>query len=180
MSNITVANRYAEALFQLASEKHDLKKINEELQVVKEVVNTTPELTQLLMHPKVTAKSKQAFIKSSFGQVLSKSTLNTLYLLIERKRMDILIPMIDKFKDLAYSAVDMAEAIVSTPKPLAETEREQIAKIFAKKAGKSKLEIKNVIDPELIGGIKIRIGDHIYDGSVKAQLDQIKRQLIAR
>ncbi len=62
---------------------------------------------------------------------------------------------------------------------MTEEEQQQIATIFAKKVGKSKLVVKNVVNPELIGGIKIRIGDRIYDGSVKAQLDRMERQLIA-
>ncbi|KHF38341.1 F0F1 ATP synthase subunit delta [Halalkalibacter okhensis] len=178
MSNQAVANRYASALFQLAKEKHDLKKIQEELQVVKSVVESTPQLVQFLTHPKVTVAKKQAFIQESF-KGLSNVSLNTILMLIDRKRTDILVPMIDKYKELAYAAQDMAEAIVYSTKPLSEKEQDHIAKVFAKKAKKSKLDIKNIVDSELIGGIKIRIGDRIYDGTVKAQLDKLERNIVA-
>ncbi|MFC0561066.1 F0F1 ATP synthase subunit delta [Halalkalibacter alkalisediminis] len=179
MSNLAVANRYAYALFQLAQEKNDLKKVNEELQTVKAVVESTPEFVSLLSHPKVTNQQKQAFIQENFTKALSEMTLNTLLLLIERKRTDILVPMINKFKELAYEAQDVAEAKVYSPKPLSEKEQDHIAEIFAKKAKKSHLEVTNIVDSDLIGGIKVRIGDRIYDGTVKAQLDQIGRKLLA-
>lgn len=51
--------------------------------------------------------------------------------------------------------------------------------MFAAKIGKAKLVVNNEVNPDLIGGVKIRIGDRIYDGSVKAQLDKLERQLIA-
>ncbi|MBU8909535.1 ATP synthase F1 subunit delta, partial [Desertibacillus haloalkaliphilus] len=110
-----------------------------------------------LTHPKVTVAQKQAFIKESF-KGLSDVSLNALLMLIDRKRTDILVPMVNKYKELAYEAQDMAEAIVYSTKPLTEKEQDHIAKVFAKKAKKSKLELKNIVDSELIGGIKIRIG----------------------
>lgn len=179
MSNLAVANRYAYALFQLAQEKNVLKKVNEELQTVKEVVDTTPEFVSFLSHPKVTNQQKQKFIQASFAKTLSQMTLNTILLLVERKRTDSLIPMINKFKELAYEAQDMAEAQVYSAKPLSEKDQEHIANIFAKKVKKSHLEVTNIVDSDLIGGIKVRIGDRIYDGTVKAQLDQIGRKLMA-
>ncbi|MCK0470047.1 F0F1 ATP synthase subunit delta [Halalkalibacter sp. APA_J-10(15)] len=179
MSNLTVANRYAEALFKVAQEKNVLNELNAELQLVKVVIESTPEFVQFVSHPKVKTEKKQAFIKESFGQALSEPSLHLIYLLVDRKRTDILVPLIQTFKKLALEAQDKAEALVYSAKPLAKEDEQQIAELFAKKAGKKQLEVKNVVDQELIGGLKIRIGDRIYDGSVKAQLDRMQRQLIA-
>ncbi|MBP3952789.1 F0F1 ATP synthase subunit delta [Bacillus suaedae] len=179
MSNLTVANRYADALFQVAKEQKTLEQVNDELQLLKTVIESTPEFIQFLVHPKITLEKKRVFIQESFGGALSEASLHTIYLLIERKRTDILVPLINKFKELSYEAQDKAEAIVYSVKPLEASEQAHIVKLFAKKAGKKHLEVKNVVDPELVGGIKIRIGDRIYDGSVKAQLDRMQRQLIA-
>lgn len=179
MSNQAVANRYAYALFQLAEEKNMIEVVSKELQVMKEVSEAAPDFTKFLRHPKVTVAQKRECIQKGFGQAVSEASLHTFFLLIDRKRIDILIPMINKFQALAYEAQDMAEALVYSAQPLTEQEQQQIATIFAKKVGKSKLVVKNVVNPELIGGIKIRIGDRIYDGSVKAQLERMERQLIA-
>ncbi|WP_100405710.1 F0F1 ATP synthase subunit delta [Bacillus solitudinis] len=179
MSNQAVANRYADALFQLALEKGLLDQVNQELQVVKEVVQTTPAFSQFLGHPKVTTEQKKAFIQQSFKQAVSETSLNTLLLLVERNRIDILVTMIDKFKALSFDAQNIAEATVYSAQPLSTEEESQIADLFAKKVGKEKLIVNNVVNSDLLGGLKIRIGDRIYDGSVKAQLDRLERQLIA-
>ncbi|WP_088104383.1 F0F1 ATP synthase subunit delta [Halalkalibacter urbisdiaboli] len=179
MSNQAVANRYADALFQLAQEKGILEQVNEELQVVKQVVQTTPAFSQFLGHPKVTTEKKRAFVQESFQQSISETSLNALLLLVDRKRIDILVAMIDKFKALAYEAQNVAEATVYSAQPLSEEEKAQLAELFAKKAGKAKLLVKNIVNSDLLGGLKIRIGDRIYDGSVKAQLERLERQLIA-
>ncbi|GAE33639.1 F0F1 ATP synthase subunit delta [Halalkalibacter akibai] len=178
MSNQTIANRYAVALFQLAKEKHQLKKVNEELQVVKDVVQANPDFLKFISHPKITKQQKQDFIKKSFAS-LNETTLNTFLLLIESNRMGILVPMIDQFKSLVYDAEDMAEALVYSAQPLSDKEQNEIAKSFAKQVKKSKLEVINIVDSKLIGGVKIRIGDRIYDGTIKAQLDRLERQLVA-
>ncbi|ADC49431.1 ATP synthase delta subunit [Alkalihalophilus pseudofirmus OF4] len=179
MSNQAVANRYAYALFQLAEEKSILSQVVQEMELVKEVVNTTPEFLQLLSHPKVTTEKKRAFIENSFKDSLSETSLHTLLLLVENKRIESLVDMIDSFKEMSYEAQDMAEAVVYSAKPLTSEEQAQIAVIFAKKVNKAKLLVTNVVNKDLLGGLKIRIGDRIYDGSVKSQLDRLERQLIA-
>jgi F-type H+-transporting ATPase subunit delta len=179
MSDQAVANRYASALFELAKEQGQIQKVNEELQAVKEVIEKTPEFIQFLVHPKVTKEQKQTFIEQNFGRVISKTSLHGFLILVDRNRTESLVPMIKKFKELAYAAQNMAEAQVYSAKPLTEKEQEEIAKTFAKKTNKTKLEVSNIVDSDLIGGIKIRIGDRIYDGTVKAQLDRIKRSLVA-
>lgn len=178
MSNQVVANRYADALFQLAKEKNQLEAVTSDLQLVKEVAESTPQLMRYLSHPKVTNKEKQEFIRKSFGQALTEISLQALFLLIDRKRVDNLIPMIHTFQSLAYEARGMAEAVVYSAKALTEEEQKQVEDTFAKKANKSKLVIRNIVNSDLIGGIKIRIGDYIYDGSIKAQLDRLKRELV--
>ena len=179
MSSQAVANRYAQALFLAAEEKGNLEQANEELQTVKQIAETTAGFSSFLTHPKVTSEQKSAFIQTSFQEALSETTLNTLLLLIDRKRIDILIPMIDKYKELYYEAKNMAEATVYSAKPLTQAEEDQLAELFARKTGKAKLIVKNEVNANILGGLKIRIGDRIYDGSVKSQLDRMRRQLIA-
>ncbi len=179
MSNQVVANRYADALFQLAKEKNQLESVANELDLVKEVAESTPQFIRYLTHPKVTSTEKRKFIQTTFGQSLSEMSLHTLFLLIDRKRIDSLILMIKQFQALAYEASGMAEAIVYSAKPLTEEEKQQVALTFAKKVNKGNLVVVNIVNPDLLGGIKVRIGDYIYDGSIQAQLGKLERELIA-
>ncbi|KMK78276.1 F0F1 ATP synthase subunit delta [Alkalihalobacillus pseudalcaliphilus] len=178
MSNVAVANRYASALFQAARGKGTLNQAVEELKAMKEVLKTTPAFAKYLANPKFTKEQKQQFIQSSFQGTLSLEVVNTLRLLVDRKRTDILVPMIDKFVALSYEAQNIAEATVYSAKALTEEEKSQIAQVFAIKVGKAQLLIHNVVNADLLGGLKIRIGDRIFDGSVKAQLNRLERQLV--
>ncbi|WP_413377951.1 F0F1 ATP synthase subunit delta [Alkalihalobacillus sp. 1P02AB] len=178
MSNVAVANRYANALFQVAREKGILNQAIEELQAIKGVVQSTPSFSKFLENPKFTKEQKRTFIQSSFQGTLSDAVVTTLQILVDRKRTDILVPMIEKFVALSYEAQNIAEATVFSAKALTEEEKTQIAQVFAMKVGKSQLLINNVVNADLLGGLKIRIGDRIFDGSVKSQLDRLERQLV--
>lgn len=179
MSNQVVANRYAVALFQLSKEQGTLEQVGKELELVKNVLADTKELTTILEHPKVETSKKAELIKNSFANAVSPTVLNTLLLLVERKRTNLLNSIIKSFETLSYEALNIALAKVYTTKQLTQEQGEQLATSFAKKIGKDNLYIQNIIDPNLIGGIKIRIGDRIYDGSIKGQLDRLERQLLA-
>ena len=177
MSNQIAANRYAQALFELAQEKNILQTVSSELELAKRVYESTPELGRVLNHPKISDAQKREFIQKSFGDAISETSLHTFFLLIDRKRIDILVSMITTFQALAYEAQNMAEAVVYSAKPLTEQDEQQVANVFAGKVGKANLVVKNIVNQDLIGGIKVRIGDRIFDGSVKAQLDRIEREL---
>uniref|UniRef100_UPI003F7784DD ATP synthase delta subunit,ATP synthase subunit alpha,ATP synthase subunit alpha n=2 Tax=Bacillus sp. (strain PS3) TaxID=2334 RepID=UPI003F7784DD len=72
----------------------------------------------------------------------------------------------------------IAKAVAYSARPLTDEELRALSDVFAQKVGKQTLEIENIIDPELIGGVRLRIGNRIYDGSVSGQLERIRRQLI--
>ncbi|OLO42281.1 F0F1 ATP synthase subunit delta [Alkalihalophilus pseudofirmus] len=179
MGNKAVANRYAVALFQLAQEKDLLKQIGDELQLVKAVFEQTESLNKLLEHPKVLEEQKVKLIKESFADAVSAYVLNTLLIMVKQKKGSIIIPFINKYQELAYEAEGMAVAKVYTVKPLSEEDKQLVSQTFAKKVGVKTLYIENIIEPKIIGGMRIRIGDRIYDGSIKRQLDRLQRQLVA-
>jgi F-type H+-transporting ATPase subunit delta len=178
MSNEIVAKRYAAALFQLAKEQNKLDLIESELLVVKEVFAANKEVLDVLNHPKVAKDKKKQMIKQSFAS-LSQQVVNTLLLLVDRNRIDIVEEMVTYFVQSANELHGTADATVYTVRPLNEEELSSISASFAKKVGKKSLRLKNIVDKTLIGGVKLRIGNRIYDGSVSGKLERIERQLVA-
>lgn len=178
MSNEIVAKRYAVALFQLAKEQNKLDLIENELIVVKEVFTTNKELLDVLNHPKVTKDKKKEMIGKSFAS-LSQQVVNTLLLLVDRGRINIVEEMVTHFVQSANELRGTEDATVYTVRPLSEEELSSISTSFAKKIGKKSLRLENVVDKALIGGVKLRIGNRIYDGSVSGKLERIERQLVA-
>lgn len=177
MKKTIVGNKYAMALFQLAIEKNETEKIENDLRVVKEVFETTSELYSLLNTPNISLGQKKKVISDSFSG-LSEYVQNTLMMLIDRHRVEHILPMISAFIDLNYDRKGIAQATVESVRPLTEEEVAVLSSEFAKKVDKNKLEIVNVVNTDLLGGLKIRIKNRIFDGSLKGKLNRLERNLI--
>ncbi|KOP71825.1 F0F1 ATP synthase subunit delta [Cytobacillus solani] len=177
MTGSIVAKRYALALFQLANEHQLLDQMEEELRAVKKVMNETSELQAVLKSPKLSIEKKKEILKDAFASV-NTFVLNTLMLLIERHREDEISDVADHFVNMANDARGIAEAKVYSIRPLTDAEREALSSSFAEKVGKKSLRIDNIVDTNLLGGIKLRIGNRIFDGSLRGKLDRLERQLL--
>ncbi|NHC38508.1 F0F1 ATP synthase subunit delta [Bacillus sp. MM2020_1] len=178
MSNSMVAKRYALALFQIAKETGALGVIEEELRVVKEVVQYNPDLKVVLNSSKLSKEEKKEIIKAAFTSV-NVNVLNTLLILIDRHREDQIVDVANEFLELANNEMGIAEAKVYSIRELTDAEREAISSVFAKKVGKKSLKIENIVDSNLLGGIRLRIGNRIYDGSLRGKLDRLERKLLS-
>jgi F-type H+-transporting ATPase subunit delta len=177
MSQDIVANRYAVALFQLAKEKHLIETFEEELRSVKDVFQTSKELHMFLNQPNISNGKKKEVLAKSFSS-LSQPVLNTLFLLIDNHRESIVSDIVDAYFVLANEERNVADATVYSVRALTEDEKAGIAEVFAKKTEKDAIRIKNIVDPELLGGIKVRIGNRIYDGSLQGKITRIQRELL--
>jgi F-type H+-transporting ATPase subunit delta len=178
MSNSLVAKRYALALLQIAKEQQLLDVFEEELRVVKEVVQYNPELKAVLNSSKLSIEKKKEIIKAAFTSV-NVNVLNTLLILIDRHREDQIVNVANEFLALSNDEKGIAEADVYSTRALTDEERDAISNVFAAKIGKKSLKIENIVDSSLLGGIKLRIGNRIYDGSLRGKLDRLERKLLS-
>ncbi|NRD77181.1 F0F1 ATP synthase subunit delta [Bacillus sp. BRMEA1] len=177
MTNSIVAKRYASALFQIAKEKQILTAVEEELRVVREVLQYNNDIKVVLKSSKLTIENKKEILKAAFANV-NVYVLNTLLLLIDRHRENEMVEVVNQFIHLANEEMGIAEAKVYSVRPLSDSEREAISNVFAKKIGKKSLKIENFVDSDLLGGIVLRIGNRIYDGSLKGKLNRLERKLL--
>ncbi|WP_339161104.1 F0F1 ATP synthase subunit delta [Siminovitchia sp. FSL W7-1587] len=178
MSNPVVAQRYALALFQLAKEQNMSDQIVEELRTVKKVLVQNPGFIHLLQSPKLSVNKKRNLIKEVF-QNASQSVINTMMLLTDRHRENIILEVAEIFIKLLNEERGIAETVVYSVRPLTAEETKAISETFAPKVGKTALNIENIIDSELLGGVKVRIGNRVFDGSLKGKLDRLERTLVS-
>ena len=178
MTGSMVAKRYALALFQLAKEQQLLEKVEEELRVVKEVFFVNVELKAILKSPKLLKEKKKEILTEAFASV-NTYVLNTLMLLIDRHRADEIAAVADEFIELANEEKGIEVADVYSIRPLTDEEKTALSSSFAAKIGKKSLQIENMIDSDMLGGVKIRIGNRIYDGSLRGKLDRLERKLLS-
>lgn len=178
MSKEIVAKRYAVALFQLAKEQNKIDHFEKDLLVVKEVFTANKELLNVFNHPKVSIETKKSLVMESFAS-LSQSVVNTLLLLVDRHRIDYVVDIVAYYVASANEARGTEDAIVYSVRPLSKIQLAAISSSFAEKVGKVSLRLQNVVDKDLLGGLKLRIGNRIYDGSISGKLERIERQLVA-
>ncbi|SDJ28318.1 F0F1 ATP synthase subunit delta [Salimicrobium halophilum] len=178
MSEVVVAKRYADALFELGQEKSKLDTFQEEMKTLRKVALENGSLETVLKHPRIPADRKKELVNESF-KGFSEEVLHTLHLLIDRHRTEIIIPLAERFLAKVNEHHGVQEATVYTVRELSEEEKQRLSKTFAPKVGKDSLIIDNRVDPDLLGGVRIRIGNRIFDGSVRGKLDQMERELLS-
>ncbi|WP_106496057.1 F0F1 ATP synthase subunit delta [Lentibacillus sp. Marseille-P4043] len=177
MSEAVVAKRYADALFQLGNEKQIQDQLVDEFRIVKEVFQANKQLFTFLKHPRVNNEKKKQFLQEAF-QGMSDDVVNTLKLLVERHRIEIIPSVIDHLSQLANDAKGIAEATVYSVRELSDAEIEELAAKFAKRFNKQAIKLENKVDPSIVGGVKLRMGNTIYDGSLSGKLKRIERDIV--
>jgi F-type H+-transporting ATPase subunit delta len=176
MSESVVVQRYAEALFQLGNEKNIIDELIRDFRTVQEVFQNNNELNAFLLHPKVNGEQKEKLITESL-KGLHTDVVHTVKLLIERRRTTLIPTIVEAFIKKVNDANGIEVATVYSARELTDDEKQKLKTAFAKRIGKTTLEFESVIEPELIGGIKIRVGNTIYDGSVSGRLERIERKI---
>ncbi|GLC87922.1 F0F1 ATP synthase subunit delta [Lysinibacillus piscis] len=177
MSNSTLAKRYAQALFELAQQKNILTEVGSDLQELTKVLNVSPELLTLLSAPKFSIERKKQIIADIFVGA-TPEFIHTIQLLVEKKRVNEVKLIAEAYAEFAAQAQGIANATVFSTRELTAEESANISTAFATLVGKHSLNITNEIDPSLLGGIRVQIGNHIYDSSVASKLERLKRELI--
>ena len=172
----TLARPYAEALFQVA-EKGDLKQASAELDALASVA-ANPQLRQFADAPKSGAQQVFDVITGVVNQPLSDASKNLLRTVIDNGRLAALPEIAAQFHALVSERSGVSDAVVYSAFPI---EAAQLADVVAslETRFKRKLNASVQVQPDLIGGIRVVVGDEVLDTSVKARLEQMKAALTA-
>jgi len=172
---ITIARPYAEAVFKLAVGEGTLGKWSEMLQFLAAVV-VDPEVAAIIDNPEVEEERLQAFLLSVAEGKLDEHGQNLVKVLLENDRLVLLPQICELFEQLKAEQGGEVEADISSAFPLTDAQVKALASDLEARFGK-KVTTKVNVDAELIGGVKIAIGDHVIDSSVRAQLASMAQQL---
>ncbi|AJQ25922.1 F0F1 ATP synthase subunit delta [Pelosinus fermentans] len=172
-----LAVKYAQALYELAAEKDMLDITEQELHFVESTIASYDDLSTLMYHPQVLAQAKKETIHKVFGQDIHDFVLNFLLLLVDKRRESILPAIIYEYVKLANQARNIVEAEVTTALPLDEGQHTALVNKLSLVTGKT-IVLKTQINQGIIGGIIVKIGDKLIDGSVVRQLATLKKALL--
>lgn len=169
-SDRVLAGRYAAALFQAASAKGEEQKVQADLGSAHKLLL---DAMAALRHPRVPPASKKKLLHDTLGAKVGPTTLKFLDLLVDKKRFDLMVMIASVYAKLAADKRGAAKAQVRTAVALSAEAQQQLAAKLKKFTGKEiELDVKE--DPELIGGVTVKIGDWVLDSSLRGQLRRMK------
>ncbi len=171
----TIARPYAEAVFAVAREANALPPWSAMLRYASAVV-ADPAMAQALDNPKFTAGDKESLLLSIVGDKLDSPGRNFIRVLVEADRISLLPQIEALFESLKNDAEGVATARIDSAFPLTDTQLAELKAALEKRFGK-KIDATVNVDPALIGGARVTVGDTVIDASVQAQLQSMANQL---
>jgi len=173
----TIAKRYARAFFEIAGEEKRYEEYYRELGRFSAVLRENKSLEEFLANPIFAQPDKKAVVESVLEKIrISPLTANFLKLLADKRRIEILPDIEHCYRELMDNALKKARVTVKTALPLSGELSRRLQSGLEELTGKE-VEMTVLEEPSLIGGIVVRVGDTLYDGSIRAQLNNIRNLL---
>jgi F-type H+-transporting ATPase subunit delta len=173
-----VAGRYARALFELGSQKGASDALGRELDALAETYAGSPELRQTLENPVFKLSERRALLEKLLPQLAPTPQTRTFaLLLLERGRIALLPAIARAYREMVDAALGRVRATVISARPLDASTAAAVQRALEKRTGK-KVLISTSVDPDLIGGIVARVGDLVFDGSLRTRLDTLKARVL--
>ena len=175
-----VAENYAEALFELGNQAGELERFGELMQATAGAVAGSPAVQAVLMNPKITKAAKADFLGRSVTAVGAPREL-VLYLaaVVKRGRQGMLSQIAAAYLDLLDRHFGRVRATVTVARKADAELTRAIAERLSANLGKEVVPTVE-IDPALLGGVVVRVGDRVHDGSLKRRLQRLRRQLLGK
>lgn len=177
MLNQAVARRYSRALFDLAQEKGLIDQVDQELGMVISLIEENPRLKAVTDDVLITPQVKRDLFEKLYAGKLSPVVMNFLLVVVQKRRESYLPQMYRAFMDLANEARGVVEVEVRSAVTLPEDTVVNLESRLVKRLGK-RVKFETTVAPELIGGLVVRVGDELMDGSVRTRLHRMRDRLI--
>jgi F-type H+-transporting ATPase subunit delta len=174
----TIARNYAEALFELGERSGQTTRYADLIDAVAAAVESTPAVKGVLMSPRVPKAEKARLLAAALPDVPREFVL-FLQALVKRGRQQLLRELADQYHGLLDVKLNRVRAAVTLARPADEALRRSIAEALSRELGKEVLPSFSV-DPEILGGTIVRVGERIHDGSIRRRMTKLRRQLLAR
>lgn len=176
MLNQAVARRYATALFDLAQEKGLVDQVDQEFGMVVQMADANPQLRAVVNDVLMSPEVKSDLIQKLFTGKISPLVLNFLLVVVRKRREAFFPQMYRSYLDLANEARGIVEVEVRSAVPLPEELAQTLEHKLVARLGK-RVKFQTQVAPELIGGLVVRVGDELMDGSVRTRLRRMRDRL---
>jgi F-type H+-transporting ATPase subunit delta len=176
MQNETLARRYATAVFSLASDAASVERVGSELAAILGTIHSDPTILQYFTSPVVNRTEKEQTLLEALRGKVGDIPLHTLLLLVRKRRESLLEALVTEYGNIARTARGVEPLVIATARELSDDEIRalvgQLERTYSKK-----FEASVTVDPSLIGGVRVAMGDRLIDGSVAGRLEELTRSL---
>ncbi|HVA87354.1 MAG TPA: F0F1 ATP synthase subunit delta [Candidatus Saccharimonadales bacterium] len=173
----TAARRYAEAAFELAERDNALDRWRDDLRTAATLLGEK-SVARVVSSQMVAVAEREALVEQLLASRISKGALNLVKLLLRRGTLDSLGRISSEYQRLLNLRRGVVSAVVTSALPLDANEDAALRERVGRMTG-STVEIETRVDPALIGGLTVRIGDRLIDASVRGRLERLREQLVA-
>ena len=177
LSKEEIAARYGTALFDYAEDMDALASVHADLQELAKAISEYPQILKVFSDP-IFNSAEKAKSLSAIEQGLTKEVQNFLNLLLDYDHFLELPDIINCFNDLYNKSQKIETGVAVSTVPLDQEQLQKIGAGYAQKYNLQKVILTNVVDPNIIGGVILKVGDCVIDGSVKNKLKKIRAQLV--
>jgi F-type H+-transporting ATPase subunit delta len=175
MKNPAVAKRYADALFDVVNKQGQIDTVEGEYASVVQALREHPELSNILSHPSISQQVKKEQFIALFDGRVSETLLNFLKVLFDARRQEAIEEIYEEFVRSADSFRGVVKAQVETAVPLTEEELTTLKNTLG--ANGKQAAVTATVNPALIGGARVRVGDRVLDYTVAGQLERFRQTL---
>jgi F-type H+-transporting ATPase subunit delta len=171
-----VAGTYSEALFDVAVEAGKIDSFMEDLNGVVDSFNEYPEFFELFKTPQISIEEKKDIIENVFSGKINQEVLNFLKIVMDKQRGKEIEAITKAYEERVYKHKGIEKATVVSAVPISDENMKAITEKLEKLTGKS-IEMTSRIDKTILGGVMVRVGDRVIDGSLKSRLENVKDDL---
>ena len=177
MAETKVSARYAASLIDLALEKNALDALSKDMELVHSAILSSNDLNNVLQSPVIKTEKKKIILSEIFKNKISEDSLNFIRFVVDKNRENLLTSIIKKFLQMRDEKLGMVRVEVKTSFDFTDEQKEKLQQRLEKILNK-KAQLKFIADSTIVGGFVAKVGDTVYDASIKHQLELLRKEFL--
>ena len=173
-----ISKTYGDALLEIAKEEKKVDLLLEEVTAIMAILKDNPEFSKLMNNPRISVDEKQTVMSNVFEGRISNELMGFFSMIVNKGRYDHIDEILTYFQDEVKKIKGIGVAYVTTPLELSDAQKKNVEKKLLETAGFKQMEMHYDIDSELVGGMRIRIGDRVVDSSIHTKILKMQQDMM--